>query len=717
MVRARHFWRLGASLLVLLFCAWSVSAQDVVPMGPAVLVADDIQITTDRRLIATGNVEAFQGQTRMTAQAIAYNPDTGRLTITGPISIGDGTGLRLLADQADLSDDMQNGLLLGARLVLNEQLQLAAVQANRVNGRYTELYKTVATSCKVCADDPGPPLWQIRAKRVIHDKEAQQIYFDQAQLQVLSIPVFYVPRLRLPDPSVTRTTGFLRPELVLSSLLGTGIKVPYFIALNDSRDLTLSPYLSESTRTLQFRYRELFRRGQIIVEGAVSDDDLLPDETRGYVFAAGRFDLKRDFRLQFDLEWASDDGYLSNYGISGRDRLDSQIQISRARRNEFIRFSYISMESLRDNDTEEVLPSDVLDAVYKRRFFPSVIGGEIRLSTEAHAHERSSAQDLSDAVDARDVLRFNVDAEWLRTFQMGGLQAQTRLGLIAGAYDVSDDITATETESEMSPTAALVLRYPMVKQGKDGARHVLEPIAQLAWIGGDTLSIPNEESTRVEFDEGNLLRLSRFPAPDRRERGWSAAVGATWSRIDQDGWSMSITGAQILREEAQADFTTSSGLSGTSSDFLLSGQVQLQGGLAVSGRTLFDSSLNVTKAELRGFWSYARLGLGGSYIWIDEDPAIDQLDPIGEISWGGSYQINRFWRLSGGMRYDIEEGRTATSSAILEYANECVRLGFNLSRSFASSTTIEPTTSLQVTVTLSGFSANTGERVEVRSCG
>ncbi|WP_299731457.1 LPS assembly protein LptD [uncultured Tateyamaria sp.] len=707
-------------VLALALCCGLAQAQEA-PVAPAVLVADDIQITTDRRLIATGNVEAFQGQTRLTAGSITYDPDTGTLTLTGPITIDDGAGLRILADQAELSSDMQNGLLLGARLVLNEQLQLAALQMNRVNGRYTQLYKTVVTSCVICADDPRPPLWQIRAKRVIHDQEAQQLYFDEAQLRVRNVPIFYLPRLRLPDPTQERATGFLFPEVRSDSRLGTGIKVPYFIRLSDHRDLTLTPYLSNNTRTLEFRYRQAFARGRIQIEGAVSDDDLQPDDSRGFVFAGGRFDLNNDFRLQFDIETVSDDSYLSDYDTFGRDRLDSQIEISRTRRDDFLRLSYINFKSLRDDEDDDVLPSDVIEALYERRFFPRGIGGEIRLATEAHGHQRKSTLDFDangdGVVDGRDVLRFNVEAEWLRTFQMGGLQAQTWLGLAGGVYQITDDVTNPDNESELAPTAALVLRYPLVRRGAGRVRHVLEPIVQLAWIGGDGLNVPNEESTRVEFDEGNLLSLSRFPALDRRERGWSAAIGATWSRIDPDGWSLSITGAQIVRQDAQPDFSPSTGLSGTDSDFLLAGQMRLSGGLALSGRTLFDEHFDVTRAELRGDWSNRRVDVGGSFIWIDEDPAIEQLAPIGEITFDGAYRIDRFWTASVDMRYDIEEGRAATAGAGLTYENECVRVGVSVNRSFADSTTIEPSTSLGLTVSLRGFSANTGERIEVRSCG
>lgn len=691
------------------------------PAPPAVLIADDIQITRDRRLIARGNVEALQGETRLRAQEIVYDRETGILTITGPITINDGSGFKILADQAELSNNMQDGLLKGARLVLNDQLQLAAVQMNRVNGRYTQLYKTVVTSCQICADDPRPPLWQIRARRIVHDQEERQLYFDDAQLRIRDVPVFYLPRLRLPDPTLERATGFRIPEIVSDSQLGNGIKVPYFLRLGDHKDLTLTPYVSSATRTLEFRYRQAFGNGRMIFEGAVTRDDLQPDDTRGYLFTAGRFDVRRDFRLQFDIETVSDDSYISDYDYYERDRLTSQIQLSRARRDEFVRLSYIDFKSLRDDEDDDVLPSNVVEGLYERRFFPQLTGGEVRLSAQAHAHQRKSTFDgdaNGDGVaDGRDIMRFNLDADWLRTFQIGAVQAQTQLGIAGDIIEVNDDALYPDSDSGLAPNAALTLRYPLAKQGPDGARHIIEPIMQIAWIGGDGLDVPNDESTRVEFDEGNLLSLSRFPAPDRRERGWSAALGGTWARYDPDGWSMNLTAAQILRQEAQPDFTISSGLTGTESDFLLAGQVRFEGGFAVTGRTIFDDKFDVAKAEVRGNWRNDRLDISGSYLWIDEDPAIDQLSPIGEVTFDGDYRIDRFWTASLDVRYDIDTGSAATAGAGVTYENECVRVGVSLKRRFAQSTTVEPSTSLGLTVSLRGFSTYTGERTEVRSCG
>ena len=688
---------------------------------PAVLVADEIEVTRERRLVARGNVEAFQGQTRLSAQAIEYNPDTGQMIITGPITIEDGNGIIILADQAELSEDLQNGLLTGARLVLNEQLQLASVQMNRVGGRYTQLYKTAVTSCRICENDPNPPLWQIRAKRVVHDRQARELYFDGAQLRVGNLPILYLPRLRLPDPTQDRSTGFLRPEIRSNSRLGTGLRVPYFIKLGDFRDLTVTPYLTGDTRTLELRYRQNFKRGSIIFQGAYSDDDLQPDNSRGFFFGAGEFALRRGFVLEFDIEAVSDDAYLSDYGYFGKDRLDSQIEVSRTKRDEFIRLSYINFKSLRDDEDDAVLPSDVVEALYERRFHPGIIGGETRLTVKVHGHERQSTVDFDEngdgIVDGRDVFRFNVDAEWLRTFQMGGLQAQTRLGAFGDVVRVSDDATFGNGDSELAPTAALTLRYPMARSTDRGVRQFLEPIAQFAWIGGDGLDVPNEESTRVEFDEGNLLSLSRFPAADRRERGWAVALGGSWSRIDPDGWSTNLTVGHVIREEAQIDFNETSGLAGTSSDYLLAGKLAFAETFELTGRTLFDDSFNVAKAELRGGWRQSRFNVRGGYVWVSEDADIDLDSPIGEFTFDGSYKIDRFWTASANWRYDLDLGRAATAGAGIFYTNECVRVGLSVNRSFADSTTIEPSTTVGLSVALRGFSVNTGERVETRSCG
>ncbi|MEW9918741.1 LPS-assembly protein LptD [Marimonas sp. MJW-29] len=712
--------RLLLLTLALLLVPLSLVAQDSEPR-PAILIADNVFINADRTLVAEGNVEAFQGGTRIRARAIRYNQDSGALEIEGPITLTDGADTIILADAAQLDADFRNGLLTGARLILAQQLQLAARRVDRVNGRYNQLSKASVTSCRVC-DDGTPPLWQIRAKRIIHDELEQQLYFDEAQFRILDVPVFYVPRLRLPGPKLERATGFLVPSIRTTSQLGTGFKIPYFIKLSDHRDLTVTPYLSSVTRTVELRYRQAFRQGRIEFNGAVTRDDQRPDKTRGYLFGRGDFELARDYKLNFDVEITTDRGYLNEYGYFLQDRLESQVTISRARRDQLVRGSFYNFESLRAGDINDNLATVVFDGEYERRFFPRKGGGELRFRIEAHTHRRNSDRDTDGPdpdleVDGRDVARIHGRVDWLKRYTWPvGLVTDAQAGISFNLFDITQDATFAQNQSDIVPRAALTLRYPLLRRDGGGITQVIEPIAQVAWTRGERLLVPNDESTRVEFDEGNLLSLSRFPRPDRRERGTVYALGVNWSRVNPNGWDANVSLGQVFRSDPDDAFSASSGLQGTTSNFLLAAQVESNNGVSLTGRSLFDKELRFAKAELRGNWGFRRGSLGGSYVWLDEDLAEDRAEAVSEILLDGRYDINRHWAVRADWRFNVADDRSATAGVGLSYNNECLAVDLTVARSYSSSTAVEPTTNFGFNVGLRGFAASSGSQRYIRSC-
>ncbi len=705
---------LRALLLTLLLVATSpaLAQSGLAEDPPAMLVADRVFITPDRRLVAEGNVEAFQGQTRLRAARITYDRGLGRLIVDGPIRIDEGGRITILASFGELDRGLQNGLLRGARVVMDQQLQLVAAQMTRVNGRYTQLYKTSVTSCHVC-DDGRPPLWQIRASRITHDQAEQQLYFEEAQFRILDVPVFYLPAMRLPDPTLERATGFLIPSLRSSTNLETGIKLPYFFRLGDHADLTLTPYVSARTETLEYRYRQAFRRGRITLEGAHTRDDLLPGETRGYLFGTGRFRLGGGYRLDLQIQSASDNAYLSDYGLDDLDRLQSEVAISRFSANSAFRTRLIAYDTLRDADTESLLPTLVLSSSFERRFFPKRLGGEFRFGADLHAHRRSSLIDTL----GRDIARGSVDLSWRKSWLLaGGIKTDWQMGLSADTFRIDQDSTFPSRISRVTPRAALSFRLPMTRAAPSGAVSFLEPIVQLGWTDVHGAAPPNEESTFVEFDRGNLLSLSRFPAADRREDGTSLALGVNWAHYSTNGWEASATVGQVFRHSAHPDFTATSGLSGTQSDLLLAGQLRIDKSLSLTARTLMDSDFSLSKAELRGDWSGTKAALSGTYLWLDADPAESRASALSEVWLDGSYELSRGWTAAANLRYDISSDRATRAGLGLTYRNECVTLDLSVNRRYTSSTSIEPTTDFGFTIALSGFSVDKAPEKYRRSC-
>ena len=681
--------------------------------GPAVLVADRVFLTPERTLIAEGNVQAFfLGDIRLRARRITFDRGEGKLTIEGPIRIDQGTTTTVLADFAEMDKNLQNGILSGARLVFDQQLQLASLQMTRVGGRYSQLYKTTVTSCRVC-DNGKPPLWQIRARKVIHDQQERQLYFEGAQFRVWDTPILYLPALRLPDPTLERSTGFLIPSVRTTSQLGTGLKLPYFVPIGENKDLTFSPYFSSRTRTLDLRYRQAFRKGRIEINGAYTRDDLIPGEDRGFTFGTGSFGLGRDFRLRFDIKSVSDNAYLVDYGLPDLDRLKSEITLTRVKRDSLIHLGLIHYKSLRDSDNDSLIPSLVGEASLQKRFFPRLLGGEARLGLNLHGHRRTSNLDVL----GRDIDSATLDLDWRRTWILAaGVRADWQMGLSADTFNVHQDTTFSPQVQRLTPRAGLTFRLPMTRTTAGGTTHFLEPVMQLSWSRVSGAAIPNDQSGFVEFDQGNLLSLSRFPAYDRREDGLTMIYGVNWARFSQNGWQASATLAQVIRQTPNPGFTTTSGLSGTTSDILLAGQIKLNKGLALTARGLLDESFGFSKAELRGDWDHERVDLSGSYLWLGADAAEGRADPVSEVWFDGTYKMTPFWQAGANLRYDLSDARATTAGIGFIYRNECVKVDISLKRRYTSSTSVEPSTDFGFTIALNGFAVESGSREYRRTC-
>jgi LPS-assembly protein len=707
-------------LALLALTALPVKAQDL-----ATLQADRVLVTGDSRLQAEGGVEVrYRGQI-VRAKAVTYDRDADHLSITGPLTVIDAKGNIVTADAAELSTDLSEGLLTSARLVLDRQMQIAARQMFRTQGRYTELTETVASSCQVCTVAPTP-LWEVRASRVIHDQTAQQLWFDNAQLRFVGVPVAWLPRLRLPDPTLKRAQGFLSPDFRNTSELGAGIELPYFVPLGPSRDLTVSPFLStKNGRTLELRYREAYQSGWVELTGALSFDEILPDERRGYMQADGAFRLPDEFTLTFSGMAVSDPGYLLDYDISDTDRIDSRVEISRTRRNEYISGRIVHYYSIRDIGGElednDTLPTLIGDFTWHRRFSGGPLGGEAGMRLQSHAHNRSSTSpfyDDNDQPEGRDMSRISLRADWRRNWIFGpGLVGSLFAEGNADIYSIRQDIVYEGTETRLSGAVAAELRWPWTGTTTDGASHVIEPVVQLVLAPSEDGDIPNEDSALVEFDEGNLFSLSRFSGNDAREEGKRLNLGIIWTRFAPSGWSLSMAAGRVFRTEDEGQFTAASGLDGINSDWLLSGQITLPQGLSATGRALVDSEMELTKAEMRLDIEREKYGLSSSYVWVQADAAENRPTDTQELYFDGRYALSPNWTGLASARYDVEADRANRAAIGVEFRNECLRMDLSLSRRFTTSTSVSPTTDIGFSVDLLGFggSAKAGPARACRS--
>ena len=91
--------------------------------------------------------------------------------------------------------------------------------------------RAVFSPCPLCPDSSAPPLWQISARRVIHDQVAQNVIYHHAFFYLGVVPVLYTPYFYHPYPTFKLRSGFLVPQFGSDNLLGLSVQVPYYFAL------------------------------------------------------------------------------------------------------------------------------------------------------------------------------------------------------------------------------------------------------------------------------------------------------------------------------------------------------------------------------------------------------------------------------------------------------------------------------------------------------
>lgn len=674
----------------------------------AMILADHMALSSDTRLTASGNVQIYYDGRQLSAQGLDYDRATDRLTLRGPIRLTDPSaeGSVILADAAQLSGDLREGILEGARLVMARQLQLAADTITRREGRWTDFEHVVTSSCRVCRLDPTP-IWEIRAERITHDAETRRLHFTKPRLRAFGLPLLGLPALTLPDPTVTRAAGILAPSFRSNSTLGIGVELPWFQPIGDHHDLTITPLLTtENARSLGLAGRHAFRSGKLSWQGAVTRDNILPGETRGYLFGAGSFALPRDYRLGLQVQASSDDDYLSDYDVSSADRLWSGITLDRVRRNKMVFASLGYFHSLRSDELNSTSPGWVGTLDWSRRFTPRLLGGEASLGLSATGFRRSSSED----VIGRDMARVGLRADWRRNWLLPqGFLAAAEMGLAVDHYQVWDDPSYPDPITRIDPTAALELRWPLISHGSKGATHVLEPVMRLDLSRNELEDVPNEDSRLAEFDEGNLFAPSRFAGADLRETGLRLALGASWTRMDPAGWSLGLTAGRIWRGENPLAATAGELSAGRRSDWLLAAHYSNDDGFRLSNRALISDKLRIRRNETRIAWQNARTDLSAAYVWIRADEIESRDTDLSEFLLDSTVTLGRGWTGGLEMRYDLSAHSAEKIGASLGYANECVSLDLSLSRERSSSSTVSYENNVNLSVRLTGFGSSAGQ--------
>jgi len=283
---------------------------------------------TNNRVSAVGNVQIYYGGSTLEANRVVYDQKTKRLHAEGNVRLTEEDGKVTYGEIMDLSDDYRDGFVDSLRLDAPDQTRLAAARAERSSGNFTVFHNGVYTACAPCKDDPKkPPLWQVKAARIIHDQNEKMMYFEDARIEFFGQPLAWLPYFSAPDPTVKRKTGFLMPSFATSSIYGAAAEIPYYWALAPDYDATFAPMITtKQGPMLQGEFRQRLMNGSYSIRAAGieqldkdyfrrSDGTTTPGfrDFRGSVESTGLFALNNNWVWGWDGALLTDRTFLQDY--------------------------------------------------------------------------------------------------------------------------------------------------------------------------------------------------------------------------------------------------------------------------------------------------------------------------------------------------------------------------------------------------------------------
>ena len=707
---------------------------ETAPAERMLLEADQLLYDFDAQTVtAIGNVKVYYRQYALDAGQVVYDQVSGRLVATGGVRMLEPDGNILAAERLELSDDFRNGFVESLNLVTIDGARFSARTAEQRDGDLIIFRQGSYSACRSCLADPGkPPLWQIKAKRIIYDRAERTIYYEHARLEFAGVPIAYLPIFFHPDPSVRRKTGFLMPEFRQSSAIGFGVTTPYFWNLAPNYDVTFSPTLLTRQGLLaeaEWRHHLLNGAYSIRLAGIFQHDKeaFAEDgaelsgyrEFRGSARSIGNFAISDQWTFGWEGYASSDRTFNRDYRIRGSTRRDlaSTVHLTgQSVENYFDLRGYHFL--VQREDTEEALPDDgdpttpdiylhddqaeqalvhpVLDHNYILGH--SFLGGELRFDSNF----ASLSRDRSDirhppapfgptyAGVAGTFTRATSRATWKRRFVAPGGQLITPFGYLqADAHWVASDDPASgvgdnDLIGRAMPAMGVEYEWPFLAT-LGSTVHTFGPRAQLILRPDERLAgrLPNEDAQSLIFDDTNLFVFDKFAGYDRQEGGTRANLGFLYQGLFPNGaaidaligQSIQLGGSNSFALQDHALTGLGSGLETDVSDYLTRVTVNSGRGVAVTASALFDNNnLQVNRTGLTAIGTYGGSVASLGYAYFRESPAAGIFERREELNAAAALEITDHWSLLGSAVYDLQNDSWVSHSFGLGYADDSFRI-------------------------------------------
>ena len=566
----------------------------------------------------------------------------------------------------------------------------------------TIINKGIFTSCK--KTDDCPP-WSIQAEKITHDKNKKQLNYKSAIIKVYDIPILYFPKFFHPDPTIERQSGFLKPQLNNSNILGNSVKIPYYKTLGENKDITITPTLfDDNFFMLENEYRQINENSNLevnlgIVNGYKSSTDSKKKNINNF-FAEFNQNLNlEDFissDLYLSLQSINNDTFLKIFDQNIQDTklkpkdpniLESHAKISlnHSKYNLNGGFAvYENLEKVSSDRYQYILPYFNFDKKLSSNFLNGFINfsssGENNL-TDTNKLETSLINDL-EYIGAN----FLTNSGFENNFEVNIKNLNTT-GKNSSQYKSSPQV-------ELMTLYSFNSSYPLIKEEENYQNYLIPKLS----LKINPHDMKNYSSTKKNINTTNIFDNNRLGLSDSFETGESLTLGLNYKREDKNNFNnfLHINLATVLRLNEEEFIPSNTTINKKNSNIFGNIKTSFNELLDINYNFAIDNNYN--KFEFNEFDGLFKFGKINTEInFLKESNSMGGESFIGNNT---SYIIDDNNSISFSARRNRKIDLTEYYNLVYEYKNDCLTAGIKYNKTFYEDRDLKPSENLFFSITL-----------------
>mgnify|MGYP001219892285 FL=1 len=565
----------------------------------------------------------------------------------------------------------------------------------------SKISKGVFTSCK--QNDNCTP-WSIKAREIIHDKNKREIFYNNAVLKIYDFPVLYFPKFFHPDPTVDRRSGFLKPQLNNSNVLGNSFSIPYYSVLAQNKDLTTIPFIFENNlQMVQNEYREINKNSNLYANfGFVNNYKSTLNNKKNSIFNLfANYDLNLDLEnysysnLFLSIEKVTNDTFLKVFDTHFQDNilkpkdydnLKNEIKISLTNENYSLKSGLITYENL------QKINSDRYEYIfpyydYNTKINYSFFGGEINFSSSGSNIVNNTNQLKS---NINNNINYNsrefTSSDGVQSFFSINTKNLNTVGKNNSEYKSSPQI---EILNELNYN----LSYPLLKQNEYNINY-LTPKALLKINPSD---MKNYSTLDRVANVNNIFNHNRLGL-DSFESGRSLTLGLDFKKENSENLNkfFEIKLASVFRDKEENFMPKKSTLNKKNSN--------LFGSINNNFSDFFN--INYNFAINNNYNSIEYSNLSTRFNMNNFTTEFDLLKENGEMGNSNFIENNTSYRfddqnfITFKTRRNRKLNLTEYYDLVYEYRNDCLSAGIKYNKTYYEDRDLKPSENLFFTISL-----------------